>query len=286
MLPVLNKPLIELVYRQEAPDEPIQLRELEIEFQADGSQFVVNAQPSIRFAPSPRLEFAVHGNVPCSTGSSCVGKIFGEPIELKIAKRTSGVDGPSAIVVPAAKAPLLTNNANTQIANAKFHLFNFPNCFGNQDYSLGEQTGTITQFKRCGLVRLAVDNWEIAITARSDVAEVCGTLEMRGGHVITHVGEIKTLDGSTFTWKSLSELLEILWYFLSFATGRKTGVALPVGFDTNGNVIVEEWNLPMMSAGPWNGGLAWFDLMNADCLSMAFPGFCKMWQNKTWHQTI
>ena len=71
----------------------------------------------------------------------------------------------------------------------------------------------------------------------------------------THVGRMAREHGSTFSSEQLEDLLSCLHQFLSFASGRWAGVALPVGFDTGGNRVFEERGMWRTADGPWNGSL-------------------------------
>jgi hypothetical protein len=90
------------------------------------------------------------------------------------------------------------------------------------------------------------------------------------------MGQVSREDGSKFSSEQLNELLHCLHYFFSFALGRWAGLALPIGFDSDGNRIFEEWGLRSIADGPWRGGSSWFDSHHGELLPQVFPGFMKI----------
>jgi hypothetical protein len=111
-------------------------------------------------------------------------------------------------------------------------------------------------------------------------------LDAQGGYVITHVGEIVREDGATFTSEQLDDLLTCLHHFLSFTLGCWAGVALPIGFDHNGNRVFEQWGIRRIASGSWNPMGSWFDRHHGELLSQVFPGFMSLWKNTLWHEPL
>ncbi len=108
--------------------------------------------------------------------------------------------------------------------NATFHLLNFPVFFGLADYIVKTGEPPYQGSSRHGRVVLEADGWSITI-AETDATQVLAKgLSAQGGYVLTHVGQIKRADGSTFTSDGLEDVLTCLHYFLSFALGRWAGV--------------------------------------------------------------
>jgi hypothetical protein len=139
---------------------------------------------------------------------------------------------------------------------------------------------------RCGRVKLKADGWVITIAATDRTEDLTKGLEAQGGYVLTHVGRIVREDGSKFSSEQLDDLLECLHYFLSFALGRSAGVALPIGFDTEGNKVFERWGIYTTSDGACTGSHSWFDLLHGELLSQVFPGFLNLWANQAWRKLL
>jgi hypothetical protein len=144
--------------------------------------------------------------------------------------------------------------ASNSISLVTFHLFNFADFFGPEDYTLTTTDEVSQNFRRCGRVILRADGWTIAIVAKGETKELADALSAQGGYVLTHMGQVAREDHSTFSTQQFGELLNCLHYFLSFSLGRWAGVALPVGFDNTGNTVFEEWGLRISADGPWHGG--------------------------------
>jgi hypothetical protein len=74
---------------------------------------------------------------------------------------------------------------------------------------------------------------------------------------MTHVVDLRRVDGGRFSAAEVGEVLFALQLAMSFATGRWIAPALPVGFDEDGNRVWEEW-------APWRcdhlrGFSSWWD---------------------------
>jgi hypothetical protein len=122
-------------------------------------------------------------------------------------------------------------------------------------------------------VILKADGWAVTIAATAQTDSSIKALRKTGGFIITHVGHIAREDGACFSSDQLNDILICLHYFLSFALGRWAGVALPVGFDSSGARVFEEWGFRMESDGYWNGSNSWFDEHHSELLSEVFPAF-------------
>lgn len=84
--------------------------------------------------------------------------------------------------------------------------------------------------------------WNLTIDGRPDLDDV-----MRGMHrhdaqyAITHVGELRRVDGRPFDAETAANVLYGWQIAMSFALGRWVAPALPVGFSDTGSVVWEEW---------------------------------------------
>jgi hypothetical protein len=286
----LSRPPIEPIYLQTSPNEEITLATTELKFTKGDKTTDVTAKARIRFVPDDRLEFVwpMEGDAfPFDLGSVDV-----EKFTLKASGQTfnalfAELNGERREVVlhPTLSGITISKPANA-ITSAVFHLFNFPDFFGGQDYTLTKGDPPYQGWKRCGRAVLNGDGWTITIAALDRTDELVKLLKGHGGFVITHMGRVARDDGSPFSSEQLSDILSCLHYFLSFALGRWAGLALPVGFDARGNRVFEEWGLRMSADGAWNGAYSWFDEHNGELLSQVFPGFVALWKNKDWRTPL
>lgn len=100
-----------------------------------------------------------------------------------------------------------------------------------------------------------IGEWQLTLDRRTDHREVWDEATRIQRDVITHVMEIRRLDGGTFTPAQSEPLLGCLQFGLSFALGRWVPPAIPVGF-RNEDRLWETW-------APWHcdppaGGMAWW----------------------------
>jgi hypothetical protein len=274
--------LIEPVYAQSAPNEAIHFRDMDLEIPRGQTIIRRASRPSLRFSPSPRLEFEISeaGWPPIFESDA---KLNGQTVHLAVCQQEAGSHSPSkSIWMPVGTSPTPGGNADGQIKTAKFHLFNLPNFRGPENYILGTCSGG---WISCGRVSLCHDNWEITIAATEKIAEKVQKLGDCGGYMITHVGEVKRKDGSTFSVADLMSIREQCRYFLSFAMGRRTGLALFIAYDLDGKPVWEDWRSTVMDPGSWTGP-SWFDYGASESLSQAFPGFIALWSKPIWQAPL
>jgi hypothetical protein len=100
------------------------------------------------------------------------------------------------------------------------------------------------------------------------------------------MGKIERDNASTFTSEQLEDILQCLHYFLSFSLGRWAGLGFPIGYDDAGEIVFEQWGLPLVSSGLGKGSGSWFDEHHGDFLAKVFPGFFRLWQDQTWHKPL
>jgi hypothetical protein len=291
---MLSNPLIEPIYSQSNPSEPIGLGQHAVQLNYRGTTYQDLASIVMRFVPDERIEIVC----PWEGKSPMLGlDLFsnnGDSIKLTLGDKGvsfdvfcasfGGTDG-GTVFLPRTSGVTVTPRSNS-ISAVTFHLFNFPDFLGPEDYTLTTKDEVSQTFRRCGRVVLRADGWTVTIAATHRTKELMDALKAQGGYVLTHMGQITREDESTFSSEQLAELLNCLHHFLSFALGRWAGVALPVGMDTDGNRVFEEWGLRIAADGPWHGGTSWFDSHHSELLPQVFPGFVTLWMNKLWQKAL
>ncbi|MCH8150561.1 MAG: hypothetical protein IH987_21725, partial [Planctomycetes bacterium] len=131
------------------------------------------------------------------------------------------------MVFVAEKSVVTATKSSRSLAEAVFHLFNFPDFHGPTDYVIETCAGNHTTQRRCGRVTLKADGWTVTIAGFDKTSDASKKLKEHGGFIITHMGKIQRDDASTFSSKQLEDVLNCIHYFLSLALGRWAGVALP-----------------------------------------------------------
>jgi hypothetical protein len=285
---------IEPIYRQERPNEAIELGSWGVEFQHDGATRRGNAALTLRFVPDNRFEVFVPTDVLTQRFMWTFGLIGSGSKTFALVDRgvsfdafctAAGDDRGGAIFTPS-RSLMVATQPSSSLMSAVFHLFNFPAFYATEDYVLMHGETLREGATRCGRAVLKADGWRISIAATSRTRELCKALESQGGYVITHVGRIEREDGAAFTSESLEGLLGGFHHFLSFALGRWAGLALTVGFDADGGRCYEEWGLRQTADGEWRGASSWLDRHHAEVLSETFPGFMALWTNSLWNQPL
>jgi len=289
----LSTSLIEPVYSQADPNQPIDLGRAAIQFDHEGMTHQGMANVTMKFAPSHRLEFVC----PLEGQSQTIGlRLLFEAdskVQLTLTERGITFDALCAavggdcggIVFRPRESGVVVTLPSSAISTATFHLFNFPDFNGPEDYILTTGSPPLQGARGCGRVVLKADGWSITVAATDRTDRLTKALKAQGGYVLTHVGRIAREDGSTFSSEELDDLLSCLQYFLSFALGRWAGVALPIGFDADGNRVYEQWGMARTADGPWNGS-SWFDLRHGELLPEVFPGFLSLWTKELWRQPL
>lgn len=127
--------------------------------------------------------------------------------------------------------------------------------------------------------------WSMTIDSRRDHAEVTKQAnELDEQFVVTHVGELRKADGSTFDADRASDVLFGWQLALSFALGRWVAPAVPIGFDREGHEVWQQW-------APWRcdnlrGYESWWDTHTGDDLRSFVSSFLDAFLNADRHDEI
>ena len=291
-----SKPLIEPVYSQVGPNQPIELGSVAIQFTHEDKTYQRTANVITRFLPSDRLLFIVQADDmakdPFWTLGIGYSLIDEKYIELRLTDKGVTVEafcvhvGADEIAFMPKRSLITTTPRSESLSTVVFHLFNFPDFLGSDDYSLTSGEPPFHGVKRCGRIILKAGGWSITIAATDKTDSLVKSLQQQGGYVITHMGKIEREDGSVFSTEQVEHLLSCVRQFLSFALGRWVGITLPVGFDATGKRVFEQWDLPLTTAGSWNGSYSWFDAHHGGLLSGVFPGFFDLWSSDSWKEHL
>lgn len=292
-----NGPLIEPVYAQAEPSETIKLGTVPATFAHGDEDSHSQASVCVRFTPDERLCFTFQTGpadlIQTFRDMSDLSKNDGEltltdrkvKFDAFCVSRKPSSEGGTMLFVP--RTSVVTATAPSgDIAEAAFHLFNFPDFHGPMDYVIKTAAGNQSGQRRCGGVVLNADGWTITIAGTDKTTEACKVLKEYGGFIITHMGKIQREDGSPFSSEQLEDVLNSIHSFLSLALGRWAGVALPIGFDQDGNRVFEQWGLPKVASGSWNGSCSWFDAHHGGLFSDLFPTFSARWKDDLWGPAI
>jgi hypothetical protein len=289
----VRAPIIDPIYRQNAPNEPIEFGHVQIQFDHRGNVHEDTATARLIFQPKDEMRFVCPlddkpWNFPWGLMQNGPEKRITLPdrkIGFDATFVTSG-ERHGGIVFSPTRSAVTVTPPSTSITRCIFHVFNFPKFIASDDYILLVGEEPHLGGCRCGRIALEFADWELTIAATGETGDLVDELEFRGGYLLTHVGRVIRKDGTAFSSDELNKILLGLHYFLSFALGRWGGTALPVGFNSSGERCHEEWGIRMTADGAWGGSGSWFDAHHGDLLVQVFPGFMSLWTSELWKEPL
>jgi hypothetical protein len=167
------------------------------------------------------------------------------------------------------------------IGNMHSLLFHVPNFA----YFKGAQVQDPENAVREARANVSTEGWNIVIDSLADFSfQKFIDLGDSSGNAITHVGTIKKVDGSSFTVVNVQEVLEALFFWLSFCRGNWVAPILSVGFDEKGKEVWKDWK-------QWNFRWCshvgmWMNRQNSDFLEKTLPGYWDRYKDSLWGDAI
>lgn len=290
MLEELGSSPVRPVYSQVKPNQAINLGSVPVDILYEGGSAPATVRVVMRFLPNRRLLFLAKA---AGIGPALGHALFtSKDLKLRLMNRDVTVDafclasGSEGVTIVSKRLPIAVTPPTNEIVKLVFHIFNFPEFLGNQDYSLHRHSDSGEGYQRCGRAVLTSDGWTITIAETDRCGDLCKALKKQGGFVITHTGSIERQDGSAFPSDQVQDLLQCIYYFLSFALGRWVGIALPIGFDRTERTVFEEWGEPTTPPGAWAAGFSWFCPHHGELLPEVFPGFLAKWKDGFWNRSL
>ncbi|GAB2331386.1 hypothetical protein STREPTOSP366_65350 [Streptomyces variabilis] len=124
------------------------------------------------------------------------------------------------------------------------HWFNLPHWHGSAHLVARAADGT-PRLVPAGRSVYEADGWKITLDVRPDHKAVFSGVRRADVYAMTHVMEIRRLNGTTFTAAEVTPVLGALHVGLSFALGRWVAPALPVGQNDQRETVWGQWR-PML----------------------------------------
>jgi len=292
----LTKPPVEPIYWQAAPSETIDFGSVRVSVPNHTGEEMspVDAHARLRFTPNESLEFFIpetNDGSPLARFHGCLTNFETRNIKIRLPEHGTSFDAfckssSDGNIYRPVLSQVQIRPQSTSISNAVFHLINWPEFLGQQDYILLADTTQMPEVARCGRFSLTVGDWLITVAATESTSSAVKRLRENGGHIITHVGDVRRMDGEDFSTKDFDELLTLLSYFFSFSFARWSCPSLAVGYDTSGDRVYEQLGLARCASGAWQRSLSWFNEQRTDFFLELMPGFNRLWSNEVWRRPI
>ena len=184
----MKSPPIESVYWQQKPNEPIALGDVAVQFKVGKMERRCSAKVSMRFTPDERLCFVVPPDENAPLRGLKLG--FDDAWDGKVNLTERGVlidalctqaSTENGLTIIPKRSPIDARSSSDGIARAVFHLFNFPEFRGPEDYSLEWRSGTRQRPTRCGRAILRSVGWTVTVAATQESGAACRALKEQGG---------------------------------------------------------------------------------------------------------
>ncbi|MBV9468761.1 MAG: hypothetical protein JO316_03975 [Abitibacteriaceae bacterium] len=284
---MITIPEITPVYRTAKPNDVIDLYDGPAKLELEGQIQTGHASIKFEWLPSPRVHLYsndLHINhrefFDCSYHDAIlhlrdfsmnVQVAFGGTIEIV----ASDVSAQKVIGRVRAKSYV---DLRSDLTYVIFHLVNFHELMGS---------GITTESRsRLGRASAEAEGWRLIIDTVENFDDLIDAVNNETGYVITHAAKLEKVDGSTFDAAQVSELIDELLRFFSFARGFFSPPILPVGFDPNGKRVWEDWRV--LRSSSMQGAQSWFSdrqYVNRN-LEQSLSGFLKLWRNPAWTETL
>ena len=133
----------------------------------------------------------------------------------------------------------MVGQADVPLKRVVAHWFNLPDFHGPLVLTRTTEAG---EHWWMGRWQLEVGGWKLTLDVRPDHSQVWRDLHEAHVYVMTHVMELCRADGAAFTAAEAEPMLAALHVGVSFALGRWAAPMLPVGVDSTGKVVWEDWH--------------------------------------------
>jgi hypothetical protein len=183
----------------------------------------------------------------------------------------------------------------------RFHLINF---VGGHDETI--QDGS---FMWNGRLRLDNEKFEIIVDFLRNADKLIKKMEKFGGYSITHIGLAKRNTGF-MKYEEADDLLDALYYYFAFLSGRWCGPVLSLGF-LNGtkawekwDIVTNEWYANVIESNgtdrlvpisgvrdkirltSWQSRWVWIKHASNSDLNQVFKGYMEKWGDASWKDSL
>lgn len=267
---------LEALYTTSSLNEAVELYSGELILRLNGTEMSGDGRIFFKWLPAPTALFEIDsliGLVPLDDGDIYLPALsYSCPVSVLYSTLPGGPCGGS---VKDGRVP-----ASGMADQVVFHLPNFHHYIGDSI-----RNADLTGAWRGRLV-LKHDLWRIYLDAVPGANQLRKLLKADGGFAITNVGSIQLEGNTRFSLAEAVGILDVLYYYFSFARGIWSGPLLPVAFDS-GIKKWSRWEPPRIRE--WRGRHSWFPELDygvVQPLSDAFSGFIRLWDDALWKEPI
>lgn len=136
----------------------------------------------------------------------------------------------------------------------------------------------------CGRAEAKLTDWHLIVDTINGLDEHGRNARERGGSLMTHVLSLRKSDGSAFRANAGLDEIKTFASYLAFVVGRHVGPVLFRGYDSQGQVIFEDWSTWRSSR--WQAVLALGDSDSLPSLISAYPAFAALHSNALWRDSL
>ena len=262
------------------------LRRTTVDLDLDGGPISVLATVSLDLSPRPKVFIELEFSWADVQAANEINEKRQVTVYLKngrsfdtIIGGASQIGGGQIKLTLVPKSELVTVlDGNSKLSRCKFGLLNFPSLWGGQDVTRYPDPGNPGRGFLYQRFQLRAEEWLVDLIAVDSVMAVHHYLLRRGGSALTHTGTVIRNDEQQFSLEELSDFLNILHLFLSFARGSYCGLTYLSGHDPERARVWEQWGT--YEVEPWQRELtSWVDPGASEQLSYVFEGFRKLFRD-------
>lgn len=171
----------------------------------------------------------------------------------------------------------LDEPAGPNASKARFLVMNFPPILG-RPIEVGQDWSGLARVSLCS------DEWHIDVDRATDSCKRLERLKESGGFAWTASAVIRRPDNSKFSAEDCHRALETLFFYLSFAAGRWTGLCLPVAYDAADVVVGDDWICQRTT--PYRNAVSWAAKDRPECLEQSYGRFSELYADPFWHEIL
>ncbi|HEY5272010.1 MAG TPA: hypothetical protein VIJ34_02125 [Acidimicrobiales bacterium] len=253
---------VEPRYVTATANEEIELYHGTLVADIEGTTLVGNGSVTLKWVPSPQIEFEFAGKPDFEQSDSTVLSFKSLPQSIKLHSPgnehrgrgqvwgvllPSFVEGVWLISVRGHLEEFETGNpAPTE--RILFHVPNLPSFVG--------ETVQSSDSSSVGATRLtaATRSWRVRLDGLDHLPDLYPELNRTNGYGITHVGDVQRIDGSPIPYEEVEQILATLTWWLTMLRSERTGPVLAAGIH-EGRTVWELVRIPIIQQ--WTGPDTW-----------------------------